>query len=98
MPLSLHSLVVLFFRFYQRHAELFDILMDNHLESLLTATARGCMRSLQISPGAQEFYATGFIAAGLTQILSDWHRDHSVPLSALPVITEQLLNPRAVRS
>ncbi|MFD1673077.1 TetR/AcrR family transcriptional regulator [Agrilactobacillus yilanensis] len=96
LPLTLHSLATLFFQFYQAHAELFNTLLDNHLDELLTVNARECMQALKLTDSATQSYTNGFIAAGLTQLLSDWHLKQDVPLSELVTLTEQLLNAATI--
>ena len=92
LPLTLHNLITLFFKDYARHAETFNLLLDNHLEPLLTEDARQCMLALNLDEVAFPTYTFGFIAAGLTQLLSDWRRQQAVPLAGLVSVTETIFN------
>lgn len=94
LPTTMHVLVTLFFQFYETHADLFNCLLDNHLENLLTVNAKRCMQALDLAN--KSIYASDFIAAGLTQILSDWHQRQDIDLQTLVALTESLLNPAAV--
>lgn len=96
LPLTMHALVTLFFQFYEAHAGLFNCLLDNHLENLLTLNAKRCMQILNLAN--ESTYVSDFIAAGLTQILSDWHQQQDTDLQTLVALTEALLNPAAVRA
>jgi len=97
-PLSLHALVTLFFSFYENNADIFNPLLANHLEALLTSNASRCIRTLDLTPGSTLKYTSDFIAAGLTQILSSWYRTQDIPLVDLVEITEQLLNKNIIQA
>ncbi|KAA8438738.1 TetR/AcrR family transcriptional regulator [Weissella paramesenteroides] len=93
---SSNQLIRLFFKFYKSHEQMIDVLLANHLEPLLTEVSRECMDSLQISNEANNQYVYGFVAGGLTQILSDWNRrNKDLPIEALASLTEGLLNPQS---
>lgn len=92
------QLIYLFFKFYKIHEKIIDILLANHLESLLTEVARECMSSLQISGEANSQYVYGFVAGGLTQILSDWNKqDKDLPIEELASLTVSLLNTQQLK-
>ena len=97
-PLSLHTLVTLFFEFYENNADIFNPLLTNQLEPLLTSNASRCIRTLDLTPDATVKYTSEFIAAGLTQLLSSWYRTQDIPLTTLVEITEQLLNKNVIQT
>ena len=90
---SSSQLIYLFFKFYKIHEQEIDVLLANHLEPLLTEVARECMNSLQISGENNSQYAYGFVAGGLTQILSDWNKQNKdLPIEELAELTVSLLD------
>ncbi|RRG07860.1 MAG: TetR/AcrR family transcriptional regulator [Lactobacillus sp.] len=95
-PITLHALITLFFAFYQKYATIFNLLLDNHLEPLLTTYAQDCMASLQLTTEKNNHYSHSFIAAGLTQILVDWHSHQDTDIEEVAQLVEQLLNPNAI--
>ncbi|HLQ39728.1 MAG TPA: TetR-like C-terminal domain-containing protein [Tetragenococcus sp.] len=87
-----HQIIQLFFEFYQKHREIINALIDNHLENLLTKVSRECMEELNLLNKSNKYYIYGFISAGLTQLLTDWHRnEEEFPLAELASLTEELL-------
>lgn len=91
-PGTKHHLITLFFEFYQKHAAIINKLIDNNLESILTETARNCMVQLNLSNNKEKNYIYGFVAAGLTQLIADRHRNNEdISIEQLIYLTEELL-------
>jgi AcrR family transcriptional regulator len=95
-PLTIHTLVSLFFDFYQREAPLFNTLLDNQLTGLLTTSAKACLTQLTAPAQTNRLrYTNSFIAAGLTEVLLEWHTTQVGSLQSVAAAVEQLLQPES---